>query len=48
MFIVETRVFETARGCTWKKDRTYKIFENAEKRVYDLYDKGIQARMVEK
>ena len=48
MFIVETRVFETAKGCTWKKDRTYKIFEHAEKRVYDLYAQGKVARMVEK
>lgn len=32
----------------WKKDRTYKVFENAEKRLYSLYAEGITARMVEK
>lgn len=47
MFTVETRVFETAKGCTWKKDRTYKVFDNAEKRLYSLYAEGITARMVE-
>lgn len=44
MFIVE----KVDGGGFWKQDRKYKVFENAEKRVYDLYDKGIQARMVEK
>lgn len=44
MFIVE----KVDGGGFWKQDRKYKIFENAEKRLYDLYDKGIQARMVEK
>ena len=44
MFIVE----KVDGGGFWKQDRKYKLFQNAEKRVYDLYSEGINARMVEK
>lgn len=39
---------EALKGGVWKKDRAYKIFDNAEKRVYDLYGSGINARVIEK
>lgn len=39
---------ETLNNGKWKADRKYKIFENAESRVYALYSAGVQARMVEK
>lgn len=39
---------ETLKGNEWKKDRVYKVFENAENRLYHLYDEGINARMIEK
>ena len=32
----------------WVKDRTYKVFANAEKRLYDLYKDGVNARMMER
>ena len=51
MFTVETvAIEENGKYITyfWKKDRTYKVFENAEKRVEDLQNQGINARMVEK
>lgn len=44
MFIVE----KVDGGGFWKQDRKYKLFQNAEKRVYDLYGKGINARLIEK
>lgn len=44
MFIVE----KVDGGGFWKQDRKYKLFQNAENRVYALYGQGIQARMVEK
>lgn len=43
MFIVE----KVDGGGFWKQDRKYKLFQNAEKRVYDLYSEGINARMIE-
>lgn len=39
---------ETLKNGKWKADRKYKIFENAEKRVYALYDEGIKARLIER
>ena len=51
MFTVEKVMAEISGGYItyyWKKDRTYKVFENAEKRVDDLHHQGINARMVEK
>ena len=51
MFTVETVVTEREGKIVryyWKKDRTYKVFENAEKRLYSLYAEGITARMVER
>ena len=39
---------ETLKDGKWKPDRRYKIFQNAESRVYALYSAGIQARMVER
>ena len=39
---------ETLKDGKWKADRKYKVFENAENRVYSLYAEGKQARMVEK
>ena len=39
---------ETLEGEEWKKDRVYKVFENAEKRLYALYHEGINARLIEK
>ena len=39
---------ETLKGEEWKKDRVYKLFQNAEKRVYTLYHEGINARMIER
>lgn len=51
MFIVEKEKAEIRGGYItyyWKKDRTYKVFDNAEKRVSDLHHLGINARMVEK
>lgn len=50
MFIVEKVKTEISSGYItyyWTKDRTYKVFENAEKRVSDLHHQGINARMVE-
>ena len=44
MFIVE----KVDGGGFWKQDRKYKLFQNAEKRVYALYDEGIKARMIER
>ena len=32
----------------WKKDRKYKVFQNAEDRIYALYDQGINARVIER
>lgn len=43
MFMVET-----LKGEEWKKDRVYKVFENAEKRLYALYHEGINARLIER
>ena len=39
---------ETLKDGQWKADRKYKLFQNAEKRVYDLYGEGINARLIEK
>ena len=39
---------ETLKGEEWKADRKYKLFQNAEKRVYDLHHEGINARLIEK
>ena len=39
---------ETLKGDEWKKDRIYKVFENAEKRVESLHHEGINARMIER
>lgn len=38
---------ETLNGNEWKKDRVYKVFENAEKRLYAHYEKGTNARILE-
>lgn len=43
MFIVEVL---DANG-KWKKDREYKLFDNAEKRLYIHYEEGTNARIVE-
>lgn len=32
---------------SWKRDRKYKLFQNAEKRVDDFHQQGINARMIE-
>ena len=50
MFTVETVASEkNGKYITyfWKKDRTYKVFENAEKRVDALHKQGINARLIE-
>lgn len=50
MFIVEKVKTEISGGYItyyWTKDRTYKLFQNAEKRVNDLHHQGINARMIE-
>ena len=39
---------ETLNGDTWKKDRVYKVFDNAENRLYALYDQGVKARIIER
>ena len=39
---------ETLNGKAWKKDRTYKVFDNAENRVETLHKQGINARMIER
>ena len=43
MYTVEKLV-----GTTWKKDRSYKIFDNAESRVYALHSAGVNAKVVER
>lgn len=50
MFIVERVVTERSGGYItyyWTRDRSYKVFENAEKRVNALHSQGINARMIE-
>ena len=32
---------------SWKRDRKYKIFDNAENRVETLHHSGVNARMIE-
>lgn len=32
----------------WVKVKTYKVFENAEKKLYEYYAQGVSARMVER
>lgn len=39
---------ETLKGNEWKKDRVYKLFDNAEQRVYALYKSGVNARVIER
>ena len=39
---------EALKGSEWKKDRVYKLFDNAEQRVYALYKSGVNARVIEK
>ena len=39
---------EALKDGKWKADRRYKLFQNAENRVYALYHEGVNARMVEK
>lgn len=43
MFIVEV----LADDGKWKKDKMYKLFENAEKRLYIHYEEGTNARILE-
>lgn len=43
MFIVEV----LADDGKWKQDRKYKLFDNAEKRLYVHYEEGTNARIVE-
>lgn len=38
---------EALKDGKWKKDRVYKVFDNAEKRLYALYEEGVHARMIE-
>ena len=38
---------ETLKENEWKKDRVYKVFENAENRLYVHYKEGTNARIIE-
>ena len=38
---------EALKDGKWKKDRVYKLFNNAEGRVDTLHHQGINARMIE-
>ena len=48
MFIVEKITKGKDGETVWKKDRTYKVFQNAEDRLYALYDQGINGRIIER
>ena len=39
---------ETLKDGKWKPDRRYKVFDNAENRLYALYAEGINARLIER